>query len=465
MNILELMRQRLDALLTERNAVDDQANALFDAMAAEQRSEPNEAEAAQLAELRAEVRRIDEQRAQTEQRIAEIEAAQAARAAADAAIVSLRTNPAPAPAGASAVRVTGQPATYRRDGDASFFYDMVNRSVDPDAADRIGRNQAEMREVERRAGTTANLAGLIPPQYLIDLFAPIVRSGRITAGLVDNRPLPPLGTSFNFGRATTGTLVGAQALENASLSNQDFDDTLSSFSLTTIGGYTEMSRQEIERSANGDEMVVMDLASIYSNELNRQVVAGSGASGQLKGILNATGILAVTYTDASPTVAELYPKLADAIQQVNTQRQMPASAIVMHPRRWGWFTAALDSQNRPLVNINGGAFNSMGGDSADAAFGVGGPVGTLMGLPVYIDPTVPTNLGAGTNEDRIIISRFVDNKLFEDTGVVPYRMYEEPGSAALTLRIVVAGYAAFTAERYAVANAVISGTGLVTPTF
>ena len=144
---------------------------------------------------------------------------------------------------------------------------------------------------------------------------------------------------------------------------------------------------------------------------------------------------------------------------------MPASAIVMHPRRWGWFTAALDTQNRPLVNINGGAFNSMGGDSADAAFGVGGPVGTLMGLPVYIDPTVPTNLGAGTNEDRIIISRFVDNKLFEDTGVVPYRMYEEPGSAALTLRIVVAGYAAFTAERYAVANAVISGTGLVTPTF
>ena len=41
--------------------------------------------------------------------------------------------------------MTGQPATYRRDGDASFFYDMVNRSVDPDAADRIGRNQAEMR--------------------------------------------------------------------------------------------------------------------------------------------------------------------------------------------------------------------------------------------------------------------------------------------------------------------------------
>ena len=259
-----------------------------------------------------------------------------------------------------------------------------------------------------------------------------MRSGRITAGLVDNRPLPPLGTSFNFGRATTGTLVGAQASENTSLSNQDFDDTLSSFSLTTIGGYTEMSRQEIERSANGDEMVVMDLASIYSNETQPPGGRRFGRLGPAQGHPERDGHPGGDLHRRQPHRRRAVP---EAGGRHPAGEHAAADARLGHrdaPPPVGWFTAALDSQNRPLVNINGGAFNSMGGDSAGAAFGVGGPVGTLMGLPVYIDPTVPTNLGAGTNEDRIIISRFVDNKLFEDTGVVPYRMYEEPGSAAPT---------------------------------
>ena len=359
--------------------------------------------------------------------------------------------------------VIAEPATYRPGGEHQFFRDMLHRSIDPSAAERIGRNQRQM-EMEARTGTTANLAGLIPPQYLIDMFAPVVRSGRIVANLVTNLPLPPTGTSFNLGRGTTGTLVGVQASENATLSNQDYDDTLLTFSMTTLGGYTEMSRQEIERSVNGDQIVIADLASIYANVLNSQCISGSGSSGQFKGILNATGIQAVTYTDASPTVPEAFPKIADAIQQINANRQLPAEAIVMHPRRWGWFTAALDSQNRPLVSVNGQAFNPVGTD-ATAAAGVGGPVGTLMGLPVFTDPGVPTNLGGSTNEDRIIVGRFSDALLYEDEGVVPFRVYEEPGSAALTVRIVVAGFGAFTAERYATAFSVISGTGLATPSF
>lgn len=459
MNILELMRERLAGLLDERNAIDDQALAIFAGMENEQRAEPNDAESALLAELRAAKANIDRQAAETEQRIGEVEASIAARQAADAAIISLRSTPAPG----GAARVISEPATYRPGGDHQFFRDMLHRSIDPSAAERIGRNQRQM-EMEARTGITANLAGLLPPQYLIDMFAPVVRSGRIVANLVTNLPLPPTGTSFNLGRGTTGTLVGVQASENATLSNADYDDTLLTFSMTTLGGYTEMSRQEIERSVNGDQIVIADLASIYANVLNSQCISGSGSSGQFKGILNATGIQAVTYTDASPTVPEAFPKIADAIQQINANRQLPAEAIVMHPRRWGWFTAALDSQNRPLVSVNGQAFNPVGTD-ATAAAGVGGPVGTLMGLPVFTDPGVPTNLGGSTNEDRIIVGRFSDALLYEDEGVVPFRVYEEPGSAALTVRIVVAGFGAFTAERYATAFSVISGTGLATPSF
>ena len=102
MNILELMRERLAALLTERNAVDDQANALFDAMAAEQRSEPNRGRG--RAARRVLRRGAPDRRAAGADRAAHqlrSRPRRRPRAAADATIVSLRTNPArrrPAPA-------------------------------------------------------------------------------------------------------------------------------------------------------------------------------------------------------------------------------------------------------------------------------------------------------------------------------------------------------------------------------
>jgi hypothetical protein len=43
-------------------------------------------------------------------------------------------------------------------------------------------------------------------------------------------------------------------------------------------------------------------------------------SGQHLGMLNASGINAITYTDGTPTVAELWPKEVDAVRQVAAQR-------------------------------------------------------------------------------------------------------------------------------------------------
>jgi hypothetical protein len=35
--------------------------------------------------------------------------------------------------------------------------------------------------------------------------------------------------------------------------------------------------------------------------------------------------------------------------QVGTERKAPADLICMHPRRWGWLLAGMDSANRPLI--------------------------------------------------------------------------------------------------------------------
>jgi hypothetical protein len=72
--------------------------------------------------------------------------------------------------------------------------------------------------------------------------------------------------------------------------------------------------------------------------------------------------------------------------------------------------------------------------------------------------------GPAPTKDRIIVARFSDDLLFEDP-TPRVGVYEGVLSANLQVRIMVWGYFAFTFARYAEANSIIAGTGLITPTF
>jgi len=149
------------------------------------------------------------------------------------------------------------------------------------------------------------------------------------------------------------------------------------------------------------------------------------------------------------------------VQRVHTLRFMPPTVIVMHPRRWAWFLAAVDGNDRPLVVPSAGnPQNSM------ATLGVVGAeqvVGQMHGLPVVTDPNLPTTLGTGTNEDVILVMRASDLLLYESG--IRTRVLPDVGSGTLTVRLQVYGYLAFTAARYPKSVVEIGGAGLVAPTF
>jgi hypothetical protein len=88
----------------------------------------------------------------------------------------------------------------------------------------------------------------------------------------------------------------------------------------------------------------------------------------------------------------------------------------------------------------------------------------MQGLRVIADPNLPTNIGAGTNEDVIIVIDSSQLYLWEE-GAPRSRVFEDVGSQTLTVRLSVWGYFAFMGNRYPAAISVISGTALVTPTF
>ena len=87
-------------------------------------------------------------------------------------------------------------------------------------------------------------------------------------------------------------------------------------------------------------------------------------------------------------------------------------------------------------------------------------VGSVAGIPVVTDAGIPTNLGASTNEDRIIVTRKSD-VLFMEDGAAPVGLtFEEVKGESLTVQMVVYGFSAFTAGRYASsASVVLQGTG------
>jgi HK97 family phage major capsid protein len=375
-------------------------------------------------------------------------------------------NPLPEPA---RVRGGKHESVYRIDRpELSFFQDAYayQFAFDPSARERLEAHGNEMRELgvvpqQRDVGTGA-FAGLTVPQYLIELYAPLARAGAPLLSAVRKLPLPDRGMTVNVSRITTGAAAAAQASENSAVQETDIDDTLLTVNVRTYAGQQDVSRQSLERSELVDVVVFQDLIADYFTKLDDAIMNADGTSGTHLGIRSTSGIIAVTYTDASPTVPELYPKLADAIQQMASTRYAPATTVIAHPRRWGWGTAALDSSNRPLFVPNAnGPFNALAvGDAPD----YGAVVGQIQGLPVITDANVPTNLGGGT-EDVILVLRVPDLLFWQEGDGSPRQFRFEQANAPQSIRLAIWGYSAFTAGRYPKASATIGGTGLAAPTF
>ena len=360
-------------------------------------------------------------------------------------------------------KVTSEEPTYHARGANSFLSDAIASEFNNnyEAAERINRYNREIVLQKRDVGT-AQFAGLVVPQYLIDLYANLARAGRPVADICRKHVLPAQGMTVNISRVTTGTAVGYQAAENDTATETNIDDTLLTVNVNTISGMQDVSKQAILRGANIEDVVLSDLISAYNTKLDYGILNGSGSSGEPTGMTTALTQV-VTYTDASPTVAELYPKIVDAIQRVQSNVFAGPSHIIMHPRRLGFLLAATDTTGRPLVVPNANGPMNATGTFSGLGYGQSGQY-SMLGLPIITDANVTITSGTGTNEDQIFVVSADELHLWEAPQMPTYVRFEQP-DGKVAIRIVLFGFSAFTAGRRPLAGAIIGGTGLVTPTF
>jgi len=446
----------LDKVIEAREAVKVEMDTILEAVATENRTDLTEDETAKVDALVEESRSLDSKIEKlTAQAVADAKAAEARSSVAEVAMPKV-----------GGAKVTREARTYSPEGDASFVKDAFTAKFSNDyaASERLARHSRE-EEIERRSVGTGNFAGLVIPQYLVDLAAPFARAGRPTADFATNKMvLPAAGMTLNISRMTTGTSTAVQAAENDAISNTNADDTLLTVNVRTIAGQQDISKQAIERGTGIDQFIIQDLIRGWHTTLDNQIINGDGTSGAMLGIRQTVGINDVTYTDASPSVANLYPKLADAYQQIQTSVFQNPTHWIMHPRRLAFLLAGVDGSQRPLVlpALNG-PMNAVATGAGAAAYGNSGY--TMLGLPIIADANVTTTAGAGNDEDQIYCVNAGELHLWEQAGSPFALNFDATGAGSLTIKSVVYGYSAFTAGRYPGAVSKISGTGLVAPTF
>jgi HK97 family phage major capsid protein len=461
----------IEQLRAKRTETRKQADAILDRSGHDQ-VDLSADELAKFNELVTAERDLDQQLEQArDAEIAEIRAAAARQ-------LELTAEPAKPPAWPFVqTRARGQaqvtdPEVYPRDGRASWVCDVVTATLNPanyQARERLGRHEAQM--VEQRVmtsyqpGNSLTAGGaLTPPAWLLAELATVARAGRPLADAIGSQPLP-LGVDQLFvPTASQGGLTGVQATETTNIAAQDWVTAQLNSQIATVAGQVDISQALIDQSpAQVDQIILGDLLADLALRVDDQIINGTGASNQVNGLETLTPGTTVTYTSAAPaytsatTANSFVFQVAKAINGVATLRKRAPQVIVMHPRRWAWITTALDSQNRPMV-VPTAEMNAYGRVNDVAAEAI---VGTQSGLPVLVDATIPTNKGAGTNEDRVYVLRLDDLRIWESTPIA--RAMVAPLSAQLGVRLQVYGYLAAILNRYAGSISRISGTGLVDP--
>lgn len=457
---LKRLIARREAAAVERETLLAKRQAITDVAEEEARTELSDEEDSEFRKFTADIKRTDSELSSLDERIEELaeEAKRANEITAGAAAVRRAQ---------ASVQVGSEARTYDRGNGNSYMRDLVRHQMNMDdtgaAIQRLQRHGEEVRtgkEYRDLNRTDGNGGYFVPPLWLMDQFVDLARAGRAYANVVTSQPLPAGTDSINIPKVASGTTTAIQTTDNGAVSETDITDTSVSAPVKTIAGQQDVAIQLLDQSPiNFDEVIFRDLVADYATKLDLQVISGSGSAGQVTGV-RATGSIE-TVSAGTATITSVYAKLADAVQRVHTLRYMSPTVIVMHPRRWAWFLAAVDTAGRPLVTPNAGnPQNSVATLGEVASQQV---VGQIHGLPVVTDPSLPTTLGTGTNEDVIHVLRASDLLLWESA--IRTRVLPDVGSGTLTTRLQVYGYMAFSAARYPKSVVELGGAGLAAPTF
>jgi HK97 family phage major capsid protein len=352
----------------------------------------------------------------------------------------------------------GKAATYGPEAATSkSFYADVKSAQHEGSRASLERIETALEGKAMVEGTDSAGGFLVPPDVSSDLqrlryhnsvLRPLLSSVNVTSD------------EFVIPSVTSGLSAGWVA-ELAEKPSADLAFASAVTNVFTAAGLAVVSNQLL-KDANWsvDQLINTDLAFRLGQLEEIAFINGSG-TGQPRGILQTAGVGSVAL--ASTEVISLLQAIVTAITNVYTEYKGPPTAVLMHPRTWARIAAAR-TENGAGESFLVGPGSGLGGNRNfnDSIPGYGDgplPVGSIFGFPVYCSPNVPTNLGAGTNESRVIVGNFKTGLILDREGIA----YASSEHVYFTSnRTVFRGEmrVGFTAARYPKAFQVVGGAGL-----
>ena len=230
--------------------------------------------------------------------------------------------------------------------------------------------------------TTTEVAGLVPTPQFTDVWNPKTTGIRPAIAAVRTATLPAAGMTFEIPRVKTAPTV-AEAAEKGAFSDTQTEIEYVSVSVKKYAGMQKFDVEVLDRTSPAFfEELVRLMADQYAAATDSAVTTALKA-----GTLDST---TVTLPWDGDTFAGFVSRAAASIYS-NTKRT--ATGIVLSPDQWANLIKLNDSNKRPLFDLAAGGTTNIVGAVAPGTF-----AGSVMGLPIYVDPNM-----SGVADDSICV--------------------------------------------------------------
>jgi HK97 family phage prohead protease/HK97 family phage major capsid protein len=202
----------------------------------------------------------------------------------------------------------------------------------------------------------------------------LINTGRPTLNAFNVSALPATGLTVEYAKVNTNTIaIGKQTTENTALSTGDVALSTVSVSVSTYGGYTNISKQAIERSTvNYLDVAFQAMSLAYAKKMNADFVA----------VLAALTWTGKTLDISALTAAAVMGGIADGAAYIYNATGLSPEFIVAGVTAYKRLVSIVDTSGRPVVSQVGDGSNTIGGSN------IPGLQGSILGLPIVVDPAL-----------------------------------------------------------------------------
>jgi len=256
------------------------------------------------------------------------------------------------------------------------------------SGDEATKREYELVTRAYTGGTSAD--AIVKPAWVGDLTK-IVKEGQPLSALFAGGNLPSKGMSIEFAQLKSNTMTVTEVAEGDDLPFGKVQVETKTAPVKLYGGYTQLTRTEIERSETNILNVAIEaqaveasmrigavLRSFYGTVHAAQVTADNVVE------IPSTGVSYKDWLKATLRAAAKFSTLGRSLD-----------ALVVGMDAYEAFLDFEDSEGRPVVGINGSGVNTVG------SLNITGLSGKFIDVPIVLDPALVAGKEAFVNASAI----------------------------------------------------------------